>query len=85
MQVNAFTTRLPGRTNIGGLMGSNLQMVFRSFGVVFLGLGLTAGIIQMLSLRYGTGHKEAVALAIGSLLIGAVLFGAGTMLRRRAN
>ena len=66
-------------------MDSNFQMVLRSFGVVFLGMGVTAGIIQMLALRYGTGHKEAVALAIGSLLIGAVLFGAGTMLRRRAN
>ena len=66
-------------------MGSNVQMVLRSFGVVFLGLAVTAGIIQMLSLRYGTGHSEAVALTIGAGLIGAVLFGAGTMLRRRAN
>ena len=66
-------------------MGSNLQMVLRSFGIVFLGLGTTASIIEMLSMRFGTGHKEAVALGIGSLLIGAVLFGAGTMLRRRAN
>ena len=66
-------------------MGSNLQMVLRSFGMVFLGLGVTASIIEMLSLRYGTGHSEAVTLAIGSLIIGAVLFGAGTMLRRRAN
>ena len=66
-------------------MGSNFQMVLRSFGVVFLGMGVTAGIIEMLSLRYGTGHKEAVSLAIGSLVIGALLFGAGTMLRRRAN
>ena len=66
-------------------MDSNFQMVLRSFGVVFLGLGVTAGIIQMLALRYGTGHKEAVLLTFGSLLVGAVLFGAGTMLRRRAN
>lgn len=66
-------------------MGSNFQMVLRSFGVVFLSLGVTAGIIQLLALRFGTGHSEAAALAIGSLLIGAVLFGAGTMLRRRAN
>jgi len=66
-------------------MGSNFQMVLRSFGVVFLSLGVTAGIIQLLALRFGTGHSEAVVLAIGSLLIGAVLFGAGTMLRRRAN
>ena len=66
-------------------MGSNLQMVLRSFGVIFLGLGLTATIIQLLSLKFGTGHTEAVTLAIGSYVIGAVLFGLGTMLRRRAN
>ena len=66
-------------------MGSNFQMVLRSFGIIFLGLGVTASIIETLSLRFGTGHREAVSLAIGSLLIGAVLFGAGTMLRRRAN
>ena len=66
-------------------MGSNFQMVLRSFGVVFLSLGVTAGIIQLLALRFGTGHSESAVLAIGSLLIGAVLFGAGTMLRRRAN
>ncbi len=65
-------------------MGSNLQMVLRSFGMVFLALGVTSAIIEMLSLRFGTGHPEAVMLAIGSLLIGAVLFGAGTMLHRRA-
>jgi len=66
-------------------MGSNLQMVLRSFGVIFLSLGLVASIIEMLSLKFGTGHPEAVTLAIGSFVIGAVLFGSGTMLRRRAN
>ncbi len=66
-------------------MGSNFQMVLRSFGIIFLGLGVTSSIIELLSLRFGTGHREAIPLAIGSLLIGAVLFGAGTMLRRRAN
>ena len=65
-------------------MGSNLQMVLRSFGVVFLALGATAAIIEFLSLRFGEGHPAAVTLAVGSLVAGAVLFGVGTALNRRA-
>lgn len=64
-------------------MGSNLQMVLRSFGIVFLSFGLTASIIECLSQTYGEGHPTAVMFAVVSLAAGAVLFGAGTVLHRR--
>lgn len=66
-----------------GNMGSNVQMVLRSFGVILLSLGITATIIELLSLKFGTGHPNAVLLAVVGLAGGAVLFGAGTLMNRR--
>ncbi|HEX2722792.1 MAG TPA: hypothetical protein VHM24_07735 [Gemmatimonadaceae bacterium] len=65
-------------------MSSTLEMTLRSFGVVFFALGITTSIIGLLAARFGTAHVEALPTAIAAFIIGAVLFGAGTMLARRA-
>ena len=65
-------------------MRSNLGTVLSSFGVVFLALALTSTIIELLGARFDTPHHTAVMLALGAFGIGAVLFGAGFMMKRRA-
>jgi hypothetical protein len=65
-------------------MRSGLAMVLLSFGVIFLALAITTGIIETLGAHYGTPHSAAIPLGLGSLVIGAVLYGAGYVMRGKA-
>jgi hypothetical protein len=60
-------------------MRSTMSMTLASFGVVFLSFGTVTLILGLLGLRFG--YRDALGLpgliALGFLLLGAVLFGAG--------
>ncbi|MEO8193484.1 MAG: hypothetical protein ABI681_06505 [Gemmatimonadales bacterium] len=65
-------------------MRSTLSMTLAGFGIVFLGFGSVMMTLGLLGLRFGTRHAlgGAGALALGALLIGAVLTAGGIMTHR---
>ena len=68
-------------------MRSTMSMVLAGFGVLFLSFGSMFLLLGWLGVHYhdreSMGH--AAVLGISFVIIGAVLFGAGSMSRRKAN
>ena len=60
-------------------------MLVFSFGLVALGFGVTFLILGWLGSHFGTPHRLAPMMTIGSLVIGAVLVGASMALSRSKN
>ena len=68
-------------------MRSNMSMVLASFGVLFLSFGSVFLVLGWLGVHYHSRESmgHAAVLGISFVIIGAVLFGAGSMGRRKAN
>ena len=65
-------------------MRSGLATILVSFGTIFLSFGLVFFVIGFLGARHGSPHEMAGPLALGLLVTGAILAGAGVLLRRSA-
>jgi hypothetical protein len=66
-------------------MRSNLSMTRASFGVIFLSFGLVFVVLGWLGLHFHWRESMGTSGLYGAvfLVIGAVLFGAGSMGRRK--
>lgn len=68
-------------------MRSNMSMTLASFGVVFLSFGLVFLLLGWMGLHFQSRESMGTAGLYGTVfvLIGAVLFGAGSMGRRKTS
>lgn len=68
-------------------MRSNMSMVLASFGVLFLSFGFVFLFLGWLCVHYHSRETMGHAALLGGsfVVIGALLFGAGSMGRRKAN
>ena len=66
-------------------MRSTMSMTLASFGVLFLSFGGVILVLGMLGLHFGSRESLGHAGVIGTafVVIGAVLFGAGSMTNKR--
>jgi hypothetical protein len=58
-------------------------MTIFSFGLVFLGWGITVGIIALMGAQQGSPHPVAIPMTLISLLVGGALVGGAAYLNRR--
>ena len=63
-------------------MESGLGRILLSFGAIFLAFGITFLIIAGLAYAFGTPRQLGMMLGIGSLVVGAILAGAGMALKK---
>lgn len=59
-------------------------MALFGFGLIFLGFGVSVLLIELMAVRYGTGHAISGLVMLVCFVAGGVLAGAGLFLNRSA-
>ncbi len=63
-------------------MRSTFAMTLFSFGLIFLSFGAVVLVIELVGARFGVPHETGGVLALGFLVGGGILAGAGVLLNR---